>query len=192
MAPYQQYLLNTGLGVGTPLGQAEDNNGDFLLGDFDGDRIPDLYFIKRRKTGSKMIEVHVLSGQSNYGKFIEHQGTALVQAEDSNGSFALGYNVGDGVSDLYFIKRRNTASKMIEVHVLTGRSQFANRTGHVTSLVQAEDNNGDFLVGDFDRDGIPDLFFIKRRNTGSKTIEVHVLSGSSQYKNFHCCPGHGF
>jgi hypothetical protein len=32
-------------------------------------------------------------------------------------------------------------------------------------------------MADVDGDGILDLVFIKRRNTGSGTIEVHALSG---------------
>jgi len=41
---YGRFPLHTG----TPLAQAEDHNDPFLPADFDGDGIPDLYFIKRR------------------------------------------------------------------------------------------------------------------------------------------------
>ena len=37
---------------------------------------------------------------------------------------------------------------------------------------------------DFDRDGVDDLYFVKRRNTGTNSIEVHVLSGASNYQQF--------
>jgi hypothetical protein len=178
---YQQFLQH----AGTALAQGEDGNGDFLLADFDRDGIPDLYFIKRRNTGTNFIEVHVLSGRSSYQQFTVHAGTALAQGEDLNGDFALADFDRDGIPDLYFIKRRNTGTKSIEIHVLTGKSnfqQFALHTG--TPLAQGEDHNGDFLVADFDSDRIPDLYFIKRRNTGTNSIEVHVLSGRSQYQQF--------
>ena len=178
---FQQFLLHTG----TPLAQAEDRNGDFLVADFDRDGIPDLFFIKRRNTGTNTIEVHVLSGKSNFQQFIMHTGTALAQAEDLNGDYGLADFDRDGIPDLFFIKRRNTGTHSIELHILTGKSnyqQFVLHTG--TPLAQAEDLNGDFLVADFDLDRIPDLYFVKRRNTGTNTIEVHILSGRTQYQQF--------
>jgi len=178
---YQRFLLQTG----TALAQSEDANGDYQLGDFDRDGIPDLFFIKRRNTGTNTIEVHVLSGASNYRTFIVHTGTALAQSEDGNGDFLLADFDRDGIPDLFFIKRRNTASHTIEVHVLTGRSNYRQFALHTaTPLAAAEDGNGDFLLADFDRDGVPDLFFIKRRNTGTQRIEVQVLSGRTNYQNF--------
>ena len=178
---YQQFTLHTG----TPLAQAEDANGDFFLADFDRDGVPDLYFIKRRNTGTNSIEVHVLSGASNYQQFTLHTGTPLAQAEDANGDFFVGHFDRDGVPDLYFIKRRNVGSNSIEVHVLSGASNYQQFTLHTgTPLAQAEDANGDFFVADFDRDGVDDLYFIKRRNTGTNSIELHVVSGASNYQQF--------
>ena len=176
---YQQFALQTG----TPLAQAEDGNGDFLVADYDRDGVPDLYFIKRRNTGTNSIEVHVLSGASNYQQFTLQTGTPLASAEDGNGDFFLAD--GDGVPDLYFIKRRNTGTNSIEVHVLSGASnyqQFTRQTG--TPFAPAEDGNGSFCVADYDRDGTPDLYFVKRRNVGSNSIELHVLTGASNYQQF--------
>lgn len=36
----------------------------------------------------------------------------------------------------------------------------------------------DFAIGDWSQDGRPDLFAIKKSNTGSKSTEVHVISPS--------------
>jgi hypothetical protein len=178
---YATFLVQTG----TPLVQAEDTNGDFLVADFDRDSVPDLYFIKRRNVGTNSIEVHVLSGASNYQQFTLHTGTPLVQAEDGNGDFFLGDFDRDGVPDLYFIKRRNVGTNSIEVHVLSGASNYQQFTVHTgTPLVQSEDGNGSFFVADFDRDGVDDLYFIKRRNVGTNSIELHVLSGASTYQQF--------
>jgi hypothetical protein len=52
-----------------------------------------------------------------------------------------------------------------------------------TSL-KARAPNGVFALADFDRDAIGDLVFIKSRNTGSGTVEVHVLSSTSNYQTF--------
>ena len=48
-----------------------------------------------------------------------------------------------------------------------------------TALAQTEDGDGDFMLADFDRDNVPDLVYIKRRNTGSSTIEIQVVGGTS-------------
>lgn len=184
--PYGRFIEHTG----TPLTRGEDSNGSFAVADDDADGVADLYFIKRRNTGTGTIEVHILSGLSNFQTFIQHSSSALAQAEDGNGDFLIGDFDRDGTPDLFFIKRRNTGTNSIEVHILSGASgyqQFLLQTG--TPLTQGEDSNGDFLLGDFDRDGIPDLYFIKRRNTGTNSIEVHVLTGASNYQQFACHTG---
>jgi hypothetical protein len=178
---FTQFVMETG----TALAQGEDQNGDFSVADFDHDGIPDLFFIKRRNTGTNQIELHILTGKSKYQQFLIQTGTSLGRNEDLNGDFALADFDRDGIPDLYFIKRRNTASNTIEVHVLTGKSNYQQiSVDTATALAQGEDKNGDFLVADFDRDGIPDLYFVKRRNTGTNAIEVHVLSGNSSYQQF--------
>jgi hypothetical protein len=40
-------------------------------------------------------------------------------------------------------------------------------------------NRGVWLMADYDRDGIPDLVFIKTSNTGTGRIEVHIASGAA-------------
>lgn len=178
---YKQFRVQTG----TALLQSDDANGDFLLADGDHDGVPDLYFIKRRNTGSGRIELHALSGKSNYRNFILHTPTPLQMTEDANGNFALADFDGDGIPDLVFIKRRKTANNKIEVHVLGSKSNyqaFVRQTE--TTLAQAEDGNGDFFVADFDSDHLPDLFFIKRRNTGTGAVEVHVLTAVSNFQQF--------
>jgi hypothetical protein len=178
---YQAFIMQTG----TPLSAGEDGDGDFFMADINGDGKPDLVFVKRRNTGTGKIEVHVLSGASNYQQFIVQTGTALAQAEDGNGSFYLADVTGDGKADLVFIKRRNTGTGTIEIHVLSQDSNFqtfVHQSG--TPLSLAEDQNGDFLLADIDRDGKADLVFIKRRITGTGRIEVHVLTAASGFQNF--------
>jgi hypothetical protein len=169
----------------TALHQREDGNGDFLIGHCNGNCEPDLYFIKRRNTDTKSIEVHCLSQLEIYQKFTVHTGTPLAPEEDSNGDFLIGDCNGDGRPDLYFIKRRNTDTKSIEVHCLDGASNFQKFIVHTgTPLAQREDGNGDFQMSDQNADGRDDLYFIKRRNTDTKSIEVHCLDGASNFQKF--------
>ena len=41
-----------------------------------------------------------------------------------------------------------------------------------------------FLVGDYNRNGKPDVFCIKKNGTGKGKTEVHILNGANNYKNF--------
>lgn len=50
------------------------NNFEFLLGDYNNDGYVDLYCIKKRFTGSNSLEVHILSGKSNYQKWLLQTG----------------------------------------------------------------------------------------------------------------------
>src|SRR6266446_2313108 len=46
----------------------------------------------------------------------------------------------------------------------------------------ANESDGTWLMTDWDRDGIPDLVFIKTANTPSGHVEVHVASGASNFE----------
>jgi hypothetical protein len=39
------------------------------------------------------------------------------------------------------------------------------------------ENDGTWFMADWDRDGIPDLVFVKTSNTPNGHVEVHVASG---------------
>jgi hypothetical protein len=179
--PFPLFLLHTG----TPILPSDANNGNFLMLDNPSSHVADLYFVKRRNTGTNSIEVHVLSGVSNYQQFSLHTGTALSEQEDANGDFLLAYAGAGGAPDLYYIKRRNTGSGRIEVHVLSAASNYQQFVAHIpTALLEADDPNGDFALAQSNGSGRSDLYFIKRRNTGSGQIEVHVLSAASNYQQF--------
>jgi Peptidase A4 family len=45
-----------------------------------------------------------------------------------------------------------------------------------TGTTFAPETDGVWLMADYDRDGIPDLVFIRTSNTGTGTVEVHIAS----------------
>ena len=47
------------------------------------------------------------------------------------------------------------------------------------------DENWEFLLGDYNNNGILDIYCIKKKKTGSNTTEVHILDGSTNFKTFH-------
>ena len=64
-----------------------------------------------------------------------------------------------------------------------GFDQFLLHTG--TPIAQNDAAaNFTFAVGDYNRDGIPDLYCLKRTNTGTNRLEVHVLNGADNYQSF--------
>ena len=42
----------------------------------------------------------------------------------------------------------------------------------------------DFCLGDYNNDGKLDLYTIKKNHTGSKSTEVHILSGSNNFQSW--------
>jgi hypothetical protein len=171
-ANFQQFVLHTG----TPL---VGDDFSYAVADWTGYGKQDLFAIKRRNTGTGTIEVHILSGASNYQQFLLHTGTPLV-GDDFD--YAVADWDGDYKPDLFAIKRRNTGTGTIEVHVLSGRSNFQQFVLHTGTPLVGDDFS--YAVGDYNGDRKPDLFAIKTRNTGSGTVEVHVLSGASNYQQF--------
>ena len=45
-------------------------------------------------------------------------------------------------------------------------------------------DNTKFCVGDYNGDGNQDLFYISKRNNGSKKTEIHILSGGSNFQTW--------
>jgi hypothetical protein len=60
-------------------------------------------------------------------------------------------------------------------------SEFVLQTG--TGL-QETDDTFKFLVADWNRDGKPDLLAVKKSGTASRSTEMHILSGASNFKNY--------
>jgi len=116
----------------------------------------------------------------NWQAFLLQAGTPI-GAEDAarNFTFAVGDYDGDGTPDVYCFKRTNTGSGTLEVHVLNGADDYQSFLVQTSTPIGAQDAaNFIFAVGDYDGDGTPDVYCFKRTNTGSGTLEVHVLNGA--------------
>jgi hypothetical protein len=158
---------------------ANESDGVWLLADYDRDGIPDLVFIKTSNTPNGHVEVHVASGASQYQTRIFERATTF--ANESDGVWLLADYDRDGIPDLVFIKTSNTPNGHVEVHVASGASQYQTRIFERATTF-ANESDGVWLLVDYDRDGIPDLVFIKTSNTPNGHVEVHVASGASQYQ----------
>lgn len=156
----------------------------FQMADLDGDGIEDLFFFNRSQTGSGATEVHVLKGPE-YTGFIEHAATALGDTgSDNQWKFLVGDYDRDSELDIYVIKKYGTTGKL-EVHVLDGKTGFKTFLAqHAT--IQAGPGNStefDFGLGDYNADGILDLYAISKVGASGKT-EVHVLNGASGFQDY--------
>jgi hypothetical protein len=164
---------------------AKENFAGFAVGDYNLDGIPDVYAFKRLHTSSHSLEVHVLDGLHNYEKFLFQKGTAITEQDAAHFfSYALGDYDGDGIVDLYCFKRTGTSH--LEVHILNGADDFKTfLLKKKTPILQSDlvDFAG-FAVGDWNLDGIPDVFGFKVANTGTQLLEIHVLDGASKYQTF--------
>lgn len=157
--------------------EKSDDNYEFQIGDYNRDGVDDLYIIKKKGSGTS--EVHVLNGRDNYQSFLLHT-KIPVEETDENAAFRIGDYNGDGINDLVYVKKK--AGGCTEVHVLNGADAFQSFLQHVRLPVEETDENGEFQLGDYTRDGKSDLFFIKKKASGK--TEVHVLSASSGYTVF--------
>ncbi|MFD0266377.1 FG-GAP repeat domain-containing protein [Streptomyces sp. NPDC127106] len=175
---FGRFLVQTGTAL-----HETDGTFDFAFDDWDGDGRPDLFAIKKSGTGTGSTEVHVLSGASNFRKFILQTGTALHET-DGTFDFDVADHTGDGRPDLVAVKKSRTGTGTTEVHVLSGGDGFRRFALQTGTALHETDGTFDFRAADWNGDGRVDLFAIKKSRTGTGSTEVHVLSGASNFQRF--------
>ncbi|KAG0313319.1 hypothetical protein BGZ99_008968 [Dissophora globulifera] len=102
---------------------------------------------------------------------------------EDNGVWSFADLNGDGNQDLVYIKIRNTGTGRIEVHGSYMESGFQQHNV-ATGTAFAIEDNGTWLMQDWTGDRKADLVYIKTRNTGAGTVELHVADAASGYQNF--------
>ena len=70
------------------------------------------------------------------------------------------------------------------MHILNGENNYQNYLFQTQTALHETDGNWQFCLGDYNHDGCLDLYCIFKRNTGSHTTEVHILSGKSNFQNY--------
>ncbi len=175
---FQSALLQTGTAL-------DLSNGvfSFAVGDYNRDGTLDLYAIKMKDTDSNRTEVHVLDGKTGFRTFLLHAAIPIEISYDIF-HFELGDYNADGYPDLFAIKMRKTDSNHTEIHILDGKSNFQKFLSQIPSCLENSHGIFSFALGDFDRDGKIDIYAIKCNHTDSKSTEIHILNGRSNYRNF--------
>jgi len=155
-----------------------EQDGAWLMADYDGDGRPDLIFVKTANTPSGRVEVHVASAASGYQKRVFEAPTTFAAAP--GGVWAMIAN-GHGVPpDLAFIRTDNTPSGCAEVHIASGKSGYLTRTLETATLIP-NGGAGSWVFCDYDGSSPPDLCFIETAATGTGDVELHIAKGSSKY-----------
>lgn len=174
------------LQTGTALHET-DHTFQFCVADWNGDGWPDLVAIKKSGTGTGSTEVHVLSGASSFQQFILQTGTALHETDHTFQFSMAHWSSAGGVArrpDLVAIKKSGTGTKSTEVHIFSGESAFATPILQTGTALHETDATFDVFVASFWRFGLPGLIAIKKSGTGTRSTEIHVLSGDSRFQRF--------
>ncbi|GEM_PF-3126001 len=152
---YQQFSLHTATAL-----HETDATSSFALAPNN-----DLFVIRKSDTGTHSTEVHVLSASSNYQQFILQTGTALHET-DITFEFAIDQN-----RDLFAIKKSGTESCTTEVHVLSASSNYQHFSVHTGTALHETDHAFAFAITH-----ARELFAIKKRNTGTHSTEIHIVT----------------
>jgi PASTA domain len=172
---YQSFLLHAGSGITA----ADGTNFEWGVGDFNGDGVADLFAIKTKNTGTNMLEVHVADGGAQYQPALLHAPTKIKQADIPNFRLLVAPLNSGGIADVFAMQVLNTSSGKLALKVLDNFEQYASSVLDVVTPIGAADAAANFSwgAGDFDGDGVSDLYAIKTTNTGTGSVEVHVLGG---------------
>lgn len=162
-----------------------DNRWIMRLGDYNRDGTLDIYAIDKMGSTGK-TEVRVLNGADNFQSYLlVKKATAQGQTGTTHGwVFEIGDYNADGILDIYGINKIASSGKT-EVHVLNGIGGFATYLAHSASVLPqtGADNKWDFKLGDYNKDGKPDVYGIKKVTGGGKT-ELHALNAASNFKSY--------
>jgi hypothetical protein len=169
--------LYTVLETGTPLAQIPAWC-TFATGAWSGGPQADLYIIQQTGTASGNMDYSVLAAGSNYTSVVEHGMIPI--AANADYAFALADWDNDAQPDLFAINREGATAT--EITILSGASRFQTVIFHGTTGLAKTDRNWSFGLADWDRDGIPDLVAVQTAATASQHVEIHVLSGASNFR----------
>ncbi|KAF1993611.1 HET-domain-containing protein [Amniculicola lignicola CBS 123094] len=159
-----------------------DDTWKFMMSNMNEITQPDLVAIKTSGTGTNSTEVHIISGDSGFNEFSLQTGTSMHETSTTQYDFALTNWNGDSTLDLVVIKKNGTDTKSTEVYILSGASNYQDFILQTNTALHETDESFDFAMGRRDATSKPDLFAIKRSKTSTKTTEVIVLSGSSEFQ----------
>lgn len=120
---FQSYLLQHK----TVLGKTgTDGVWVFKVGDYNGDKTPDIYAFYRNDPGSNSTAVHVLNGATNHETYLVQTGTWLPMTGSNFGwDFQVSDYNGDGKGDIFAVNKNHQASNSTRLYILNANSNFS-------------------------------------------------------------------
>ena len=97
--------------------------GTLRLANWNRDGALDLVYVMKSGTASGRTEVHVLSGAGGFRNWILNVATPLPPSAAFDEFRFADFN-GDGVLDLFVVKKQNTSSGRTELHVVNGANNL--------------------------------------------------------------------
>jgi hypothetical protein len=181
LRPYEAFSVQTK----TAIALSEVDTGDYSFSLAPGTRVKDdadLFCVRRKQSGTGNMTVEILTSASGYSTRSGKTKTRLSESEA--GSFIAFYEGHwDGREALFALKKTPSA---LEVHVLDRASSYQTFVVQKVTDLKGSVNfdEFEFFFGAYQPGGRPDLFCVKRRNTDSKMLEVHILAGHYEYQRF--------
>ena len=159
------------LEIRTPL-KYIDKSCQFLLCDYNRNGIMDLFCIKN---SDDRTAVHILNGANLYQSSLLPVKTVL-ENYDEKWEFKIG-KYEKGKPALFCIKKNNTESKTTEIHILDGNNNYQTFLLRTNTVLQETDDNWDFVVDNYNKSELADVYCIHKKNTQSKKTEIAILVG---------------
>jgi hypothetical protein len=171
--------------LATAFGETTPSQWQFGYGDYNRDGKTDLFgVLMNGPTGTGKTELHILDGATNYSTALLRVGTGLGETTASQWQFAIGDYNRDGIPDLYGVLMNGpTGTGKTEVHIINGATNYSTGLLSVgTDLGETRPQQWQFSAGDYNGDGITDLFGVLMNGpTGTGKTEVHILDGKTNY-----------
>jgi hypothetical protein len=103
--------------------------------------------------------------------FSDHGDSGSVILDENN--LVIGLLFAGNGTDMSFANQISLVLSGLQVQIITN-GLYQNRILDTVSVFASE-TDGVWLIADYDKDGIPDLVFIKTTNTPSAKVEVHIV-----------------
>ena len=145
--------------------------------------MPDIYtlYYGPGDTASGKMEIHALSAAQNYQSWLVHTSLplSLYPVNNAEDQFFFADMDNDGKPELFYVVN-NPSTGLMELHGLASSNNWQSYYLHVATP-RPYTSIQKFSIGDYNNDGIPDLFVVSIAQSGAY---LHVLSGASNFSSY--------